>query len=61
MVKLNRQYFKPYTFKNDFENMCFEKEETFDDLLELAKSQNETEYHVTNQGKTIMNVIMENC
>ena len=38
-VKLNRQYFKPYTFKNDFEDMCIETEYTFDDLLNVAKEQ----------------------
>ena len=38
-VKINRQYFKPYTFKNDFEDMCIETEYTFDDLLNVAKEQ----------------------
>lgn len=38
-VKLNRDYFRPYTFKSDFNNMSFEKEDTFDDLLDAAKSQ----------------------
>ena len=38
IVKLNRQYFKPYQcFKNDF--LMIEKEYTFDDLLEVTKSQ----------------------
>ena len=38
IVKLNRQYFKPYQcFKNDF--LMIEKEYTFDVLLEVAKSQ----------------------
>ena len=40
-VKLNRNYFKVYTFKSDFEDLYFEKEENFDDLLELAKEQEE--------------------
>lgn len=38
-VKINRPYFKPYTFKNDFEDMCIETEYTFDDLLNVAKEQ----------------------
>lgn len=39
-VKLNRNYFKVYEFKTDFENFSFDKDETFDDLCEAAKSQN---------------------
>ena len=39
-VKLNRSYFKIYTFKSDFESFSFDKDETFDDLCEIAKSQN---------------------
>lgn len=39
VVKLNRNYFKPYTFSFNFENMFFEKEETFDCLLEIATTQ----------------------
>lgn len=38
-VKLSRKYFKTYTFKNDFDFVGFEKEDTFDSLLEVAKSQ----------------------
>lgn len=38
-VKLNRNFFKVYTFKSDFEEFSFEKEETFDDLLEVARKQ----------------------
>lgn len=38
-VKINRQYFKPYTFKSDFEDICIETEYTFDDLLNIAKEQ----------------------
>lgn len=38
-VKLNRNYFKVYTFKSDFEDFSFEKEQNFDDLLEVAKDQ----------------------
>lgn len=35
-VKLNRKYFKPYTFRFDFEDMAFEQAETFDSLKECA-------------------------
>jgi len=40
IVKLNRKYFKSYNCYEN-ENMCFEKEDTFDDLLKLAKEQTE--------------------
>lgn len=40
-VKLNRKYFKPYTFRFSFEDMSFEKEDTFDSLVELAREQGE--------------------
>lgn len=39
VVKLNRKYFKTYTFSFNFEDYAFEKEETFDSLLEAAKEQ----------------------
>lgn len=38
-VKLNREYFKPYTFKFNFEDMAFEEEQSFDCLLDIAKKQ----------------------
>ena len=38
-VKLNRKYFKEYTFKNDFEDFSFSKRETFDSLKKAAKEQ----------------------
>lgn len=40
-VKLNRKYFKTYTFKNDFDFVHFNSEDTFDSLLEVAKNQDE--------------------
>ena len=40
-VKLNRNYFKVYTFKNDFEGFSFDNDETFESLAEIAKSQND--------------------
>ena len=39
-VKLNRNFFKVYTFKSNFENFSFENDETFDDFAEIANSQN---------------------
>jgi hypothetical protein len=39
LVKLNRKYFKTYTFTSNFDDYSFEKENTFDDLLQVAKEQ----------------------
>lgn len=41
-VKLNRKYFKPYTFKKPFDDYSFDKQDTFDSLLKDAKKQNKT-------------------
>jgi len=38
-VKLNRKYFKPYTFKFNFDDMAFTQEDTFDSLKECAATQ----------------------
>lgn len=38
-VKLNRRFFKTYEFKTNFDFVCFEKEDTFDNLVEVAKEQ----------------------
>ena len=40
-VKITRKFFKIYTFKNEFEDVYFEKEDTFDDLLKVSKEQDE--------------------
>ena len=40
-VKLNRKYFKVYTFRTEFEDFYFEETETFDSLMEVAKEQQE--------------------
>lgn len=40
-VKLNRKYFKPYTFKFEFEDMAFIQEDTFDSLMAVAETQTE--------------------
>ena len=40
-VKLNRKYFKPYTFRFNFDDFSFDKPDTFDDLLQTAREQDE--------------------
>lgn len=47
-VKLNKKYFKPYTFKTDFEDFCFVKEDTFESLFEVAKEQEKENTKVSN-------------
>lgn len=42
LVKLNKKYFKPYTFKSDFSDYSFGKSDTFDSLQKVAKKQNKT-------------------
>lgn len=39
VVKLNRNYFKPYTFRSEFNGVMFSKDETFDDIYEIAQEQ----------------------
>lgn len=46
VVKLNRNYFKVYTFKSNFDNFSFDHDESFDDLLNVAKEQ--SEYDIEN-------------
>lgn len=46
-VRLNRNFFKVYTFKNDFEGFSFDNESTFDELVEIAKSQEKEELKIT--------------
>ena len=38
-VKLNRNYFKPYTFRFEFDDFHFDKNNTFDDMMATAKEQ----------------------
>lgn len=38
-VKLSRKFFKAYQMPFEFEDMMFEKEDTFDSLAEVAKEQ----------------------
>lgn len=38
-VKLNRKFFKPYTFRSNFEDIIIEEEETFDTMVQIAKEQ----------------------
>lgn len=41
-VKINRNYFKAYTFKSDFNNVSFDEQDTFDSLKALAEEQEKT-------------------
>ena len=38
-VKLNRKYYKPYTFRFNFDEYDFDKNNTFDDMMDTAKQQ----------------------
>lgn len=38
-VKLKREYFKPYTFRTEFEGFYFKEDDTFDTLVRVAKEQ----------------------
>ena len=40
-VKVNRKYFKPYTFKFEFEDMDFTQEDTFDSLMAVDETHTE--------------------
>lgn len=40
-VKLNRQYFRTYQLNFEFEDLLFDKDNNFDDLLEVARMQDE--------------------
>ncbi len=48
LVKLSRAYFKAYTFKSNFEDFCFDAEQSFDDLLDVARTQDEENMQVAN-------------
>lgn len=45
-VRLNRNFFKVYTFKSDFEGVEFDQPDTFDSLMETAKEQQEADIAV---------------
>lgn len=42
-VKLNRKYWKEYTFKEEFDDVYFKEADTFDSLKAVAETQNDTE------------------
>lgn len=48
IVKLNRQYFKPYAFTKPFEDFCIEQEQDFDYLLQVARAQDQENMTVAN-------------
>lgn len=41
LAKISRDRFKPYTFKEEHKGFLFDKNESFDDLLDIAKSQDD--------------------
>lgn len=49
-VKINRNYFKEYTFKTNFSEFSFDKKDTFDSLWEAAKMQHEQAREIKNDG-----------
>lgn len=42
-VKLNRKYWKEYTFKEEFDDVYFKEADTFDSLKAIAETQNDVE------------------
>lgn len=46
-VKLNRNYFKPYTFRFDFNDINIENDETFDDFINTAKAQDKEDMPIS--------------
>lgn len=53
-VKLNRKYFKAYTFQRDFEDIAIEPPETFDSLLATAKEQDAENMKIKVNGWTYL-------
>lgn len=45
-VKLSRNYFKTYTFRNPFDDFAFDDPDTFDSLVSVAKEQDEANMSV---------------
>lgn len=45
-VKLNRNFFKIYTFKSDFEDFFMDKDYNFDDMVDIAKLQDEDSRYI---------------
>lgn len=39
VVKLNRKFFKVYTFRTEFDDVDFDEVQSFDDLRDIAKAQ----------------------
>ena len=54
MVKLDRNYFKPYTFKSGFDGVGFDKADTFDSLLDDAKKQSKGKNQYSTYSLDIM-------
>lgn len=49
IVKLNRAYFRPYTFTKPFEDFCIDKEQDFDYLLNVAREQDAENMEVASE------------
>lgn len=41
IVKLNKKYYTPYALKFTFDELNFEKDETWEDMIEIAKEQDQ--------------------
>lgn len=46
IVKLEREYYKPYYSKETFRDFVFDKTDTFDDLYELAEKQSKEKVQI---------------
>lgn len=49
IVKLNRQYFKPYTFNRPFDDFCMDHDQDFDYLLNVAREQDAENMEVASE------------
>lgn len=54
-VKVNRKYFKEYTFRTDFEGISFDKALTFDSIKKIAKQQEKQRKRVSVKSGIIGN------
>lgn len=42
-IKINKEFFKIYEFKNNFEDFYFDNDVSFEDLIEIAKEQDKNQ------------------
>ena len=50
-VRLQRKYFKPYTFRSTFDDYSFSKPDTFDSLVKVAKEQDKRNMKVATRHR----------